>query len=297
VTLVVKPGELAADDLRDAYRRHISITLDPACLPGIADARKVVATVVAEDRTVYGINTGFGLLANKRIPFDELEELQRRLVLSHACGVGEPLPDEQVRLVMLLKIASLARGHSGVRQVLIDALISLFNAGVYPRIPSQGSVGASGDLAPLAHLSLPLIGEGEVRYQGNWLAAKEGLAHAGLSPMRLAPKEGLALLNGTQVSTAMALAALFETERVFNAAVIAGALSVDAALGSDAPFDDRIHRARGHSGQQKIAMNLFDELGTDLLRPVYDELDGKVSYNDLQILRLLAMNNEVLKNK
>ena len=219
-------------------------------MPGIDAARRVVASVVEHGETVYGVNTGFGLLASKRIPEQDLQELQRRLVLSHACGVGDLLPDDQVRLILLLKIATLARGHSGVRLTLIEALIRLLNAGVYPCIPSQGSVGASGDLAPLAHLSLPLIGEGEVRVDGQRLPAAEGLAHAGIEPLVLAPKEGLALLNGTQVSTAMALAALFQGERLFNAGLVAGALSIDAALGSDSPFDARVQRVRGQPGQE-----------------------------------------------
>lgn len=252
-TLIINPGALSVDDLRIAYRRPIQVELNAECVAGIDAARRVVASVVERGETVYGVNTGFGLLANKRIPEQDLEELQRRLVVSHACGVGELLPDDQVGLILLLKIASLARGHSGVRLALIEALIRLLNAGVYPCIPSQGSVGASGDLAPLAHLSLPLIGEGEVRIEGERLPGVKGLAHAGIEPLVLAPKEGLALLNGTQVSTAMALAALFQGERLFNAAMVAGSLSIDAALGSDSPFDARIQQVRGQPGQEDTA--------------------------------------------
>ena len=174
-------------------------------------------------------------------------------MLSHAAGTGEPLPDEVVRLILVLKIASLAQGYSGVRPVTLRALQSLLNAGVYPLIPAQGSVGASGDLAPLAHMSATLLGVGEVRFRGRVLSAREGLRRAGLRPMKLAAKEGLALLNGTQVSTALAVAGLFAIENVFAAALVAGAMSVDALKGSDAPFDARIHVLRRQPGQQNVA--------------------------------------------
>jgi histidine ammonia-lyase len=202
---------------------------------------------------VYGVNTGFGKLASTRIAKDDLEVLQLKLLRSHAVGVGEPLAANVVRLILLLKAASLARGHSGVREEVIDTLLELYNHGITPVIPCQGSVGASGDLAPLAHLCLPLVGEGEVFYQDQRLSASDALKQAGLEPLTLSAKEGLALINGTQVSTAIALDALFATERVFDAAIIAGALTLDAARGSDGPFDARIHAVRGQPGQMDCA--------------------------------------------
>jgi histidine ammonia-lyase len=212
-----------------------------------------VARIVAEGKPVYGINTGFGKLAQTHIAADQLELLQRNLVLSHSVGVGPLLPDAVVRLTMLLKVASLARGYSGVRPEVVDALVALLNAGIHPCIPSKGSVGASGDLAPLAHMSAALMGWGQVRRGGEIVPASQGLEEAGLAPLTLGPKEGLALLNGTQVSTALALQGLFAAENVFAAAVVAGAMSVDAAMGSDTPFDARIHELRGHQGQIEVA--------------------------------------------
>jgi histidine ammonia-lyase len=193
------------------------------------------------------------LLAQKRIPHDDLRHLQVNLVLSHAAGTGPLLPANVVRLVMLLKINSLARGFSGVRPVIIEHLLKMLNAGVLPRIPSQGSVGASGDLAPLAHLGCALIGVGDVDVADQVMPATDALQSIGLSPLELDPKEGLALLNGTQVSTALALTGLFGVMKVFAAAMVAGGLSVDAALGSVAPFDQRIQEVRLHPGQQDCA--------------------------------------------
>ncbi|HYE48871.1 MAG TPA: histidine ammonia-lyase [Azospirillaceae bacterium] len=248
-TLRLAPGKLTLEQLRRAYYAPCRVEIDPADLERAARSAGTVADIMATGRTVYGINTGFGLLAKTRIPNDRLSQLQRNLVLSHAVGTGEPLPDAVVRLVLVLKLASLARGYSGVRAEVIEALAKLTDAGVYPVIPAKGSVGASGDLAPLAHLVAPLLGVGEVRVDGRVLPAAEGIAHAGLTPIELGPKEGLALLNGTQVSTALALAGLFQAERVMAAALVTGAMSVDAARGSDTPFDARIHELRGQKGQ------------------------------------------------
>ncbi len=208
---------------------------------------------MARGERVYGVNTGFGLLASTSISTDNLKALQRNLVLSHSAGTGPLLDDATVRLILALKIAALAQGYSGVRWSLIEAMVRLAEAEVYPCIPAKGSVGASGDLAPLAHLSSALIGVGEVRHRGEILPAAEGLRRAGLSPLELGPKEGLALLNGTQVSTALALIGLFAIEDDFAAALVAGALSVDAAKGSDTPFDPRIQVIRGHPGQATVA--------------------------------------------
>jgi histidine ammonia-lyase len=243
------PGQLGLAQLRDLGTAGHTIALHEACRAGIRASADLVQQAAAGDAAVYGVNTGFGKLANQRIGHDDLATLQLNLLRSHAVGVGEPLAPEVVRLILLLKAASLARGYSGVREAVVDALLALYNRGLTPVIPCQGSVGASGDLAPLAHLCLPLIGEGELLLDGVRMPALAALQQAGLTPLQLSAKEGLALINGTQVSTALALHALFATERVFEAAVISGALTLDAARGSDGPFDARIHAVRGQPGQ------------------------------------------------
>ena len=247
--LTLIPGSLTLAQLRQVWQQPLQLTLDESAHQAINDSVACVEAIVAEGRTAYGINTGFGLLAQTRIATHDLENLQRSLVLSHAAGVGEPLDDNIVRLMMVLKINSLARGFSGIRLSVIQALIALVNAGVYPWIPAKGSVGASGDLAPLAHMSLTLLGEGKARYRGEWLPAATALQKAGLAPVTLAAKEGLALLNGTQASTAFALRGLFEAEDLFASAVVCGALTTEAVLGSRRPFDARIHDVRGQRGQ------------------------------------------------
>jgi histidine ammonia-lyase len=251
--LDIAAGKLTLGMLRRIARGEARVALDPATRPAIDASRAAVQQAVDHGAPAYGINTGFGKLAKTHIANDQLERLQTNLVHSHAVGTGALLDDATVRLVLMLKAASLARGYSGVRPEVIDALMALYNAGVLPSLPSQGSVGASGDLAPLAHMTLALMGEGEVRIDGTAVAATEGLRRAGLSAMSLAAKEGLALLNGTQVSTALALKALFEVEDIFAAAVVTGALSVDAAKGSDTPFDARIQEVRGQPGQIDVA--------------------------------------------
>ncbi|MDP2066952.1 MAG: histidine ammonia-lyase [Burkholderiaceae bacterium] len=248
-TEILTAGGLTLAQLRRIAAEAVPVALDPACRPGVRAAAALVHRAASGGAAVYGVNTGFGKLANTRIARDDLATLQLKLLRSHAVGVGEPLPERVVRLVLVLKAASLARGHSGVREEVMDGLLALYNAGVIPVIPCQGSVGASGDLAPLAHLCLPLIGEGEAFYRGQRLPATTALAQAGLQALALGAKEGLALINGTQVSTALALDGLFGAERVFEAAVISGALSLDAARGSDGPFDARIHAVRGQPGQ------------------------------------------------
>ncbi|MGM3226810.1 histidine ammonia-lyase [Dickeya zeae] len=247
------PGTVDLATLRAIYRGNVTLTLAAQARTAVAAAQETVQNIVRQDRVVYGINTGFGKLAQTRIPADRLAELQRNLVLSHSVGIGDLLPDDVVRLVMATKVISLARGHSGVRLQVIDTLLALFNAGVMPCIPEKGSVGASGDLAPLAHLSLLLLGEGQARVDGALIPAADGLARAGVEPLVLGPKEGLALLNGTQVSTALALRGLFEAENVFAAGLVAGALSLEAIKGSVKPFDARIHQARGQHGQIAVA--------------------------------------------
>jgi len=252
-SIFLRPAELTLADLRALWAAPCRLAVDPRAQAGVERAAATVSEIVAAHRTVYGINTGFGLLARTRIDDARLAELQRALVLSHSAGTGPLLDDPTVRLVIGLKLASLGRGHSGVRWQLIEMLAELHNRGVVPCIPSQGSVGASGDLAPLAHLSSVLIGEGAARVGERTLPGAAALREVGLEPIALAPKEGLALVNGTQVSTALALHALFATERVVAAAFVAGALSVDACLGSDVPFDPRVHALRGHRGQSGAA--------------------------------------------
>src|SRR5277367_2619642 len=252
-TVELHAGTLSLAALRRIYEQPTVMRLSAHDRARIAAASALVDKIVATGEAAYGINTGFGLLAQTRIPAEQLELLQRNLLLSHAAGVGAALPDEVVRLTLALKINALARGHSGVTAGLMDALLALLEHGVYPVIPAQGSVGASGDLAPLAHLSTALLGLGRVRVRGAMLPAADGLRMAGLKPIKLHAKEGLALINGTQVSTALALAGLFGAEDVFAAAVVAGALSVDALKASDTPFDERIHEIRGQPGQIAVA--------------------------------------------
>ncbi len=247
------PGQLRLSDIKTLRDHSIHLALDPACEASIQAASQTIHNIIQQKQTVYGINTGFGALASKRISDNDLESLQRRIVLSHAAGTGDYLSDDVVRLLLLLKINSLARGFSGVRMETIQALIALFNANLYPLIPEKGSVGASGDLAPLAHMSTILLGVGEVRHQGNIISAEDALAKIGLKPLTLAPKEGLALLNGTQASTALALTGLFKAEEVFVSALAAGALTTDAIKGTTTPFDARIHAIRGHQGQSQVA--------------------------------------------
>ncbi len=253
LNLELNPGHISLSELRKISRSPVNLSLSANAIPDIEASTRVVEQVIAEDRVVYGINTGFGLLANTRILPDDLEELQRSIVLSHAAGIGKLMHDETVRLMMTLKINSLARGFSGIRLEVIQALIELVNSQVYPCVPQKGSVGASGDLAPLAHMSTILLGEGEARHNGKIISGLEALKIAGLEPITLAPKEGLALLNGTQASTAFALEGLFAAEDLFASATLCGAMSVEAALGSRRPFDARIHQVRGHQAQMDAA--------------------------------------------
>jgi histidine ammonia-lyase len=240
--------------------------LDDASLDRIRASAASVERIVAGGETVYGVNTGFGLLANTRIPPERLAELQRNLILSHSCGLGEMLPRHVVRLMIVLKLLGLGRGYSGVRPLVIDALQVLLDQDAMPLIPAQGSVGASGDLAPLAHLIAALLGEGRIDVAGDTLPATDALPKLGMKPLELGPKEGLALINGTQASTAIALDALFTAERVFGAALGAGALSVDALKGSVKPFDPRISEVRGQPGQIRVAAEIRGLLdGSEIL--------------------------------
>ncbi|MGV3494210.1 MAG: histidine ammonia-lyase [Ramlibacter sp.] len=271
----ITPGELTLAQLRRLVDTpDLRVALDPSCRAAIRASAGMVRRAMEGDAPVYGVNTGFGKLATVRIAREDLAVLQLKLLRSHAVGVGEPLPQRVVRLVLLLKAASLARGFSGVREEVVDTLLAMHNRGVLPVIPSQGSVGASGDLAPLAHLCLPLIGEGEACYQGQHMPGSQAMERAGIRPLQLGPKEGLALINGTQVSTALALDALLAADKLFEAGVITGALTLDAARGSDAPFDPRIHAVRGQPGQVDCAAAYRALLvGSEIRRSHLDEDD------------------------
>jgi histidine ammonia-lyase len=253
VRVDLRAGELRADDVRALLRDDASLALDPSARTAVDRAAEVVAAIAARDVSVYGVNTGFGKLAQTRIPRDKLADLQRNLVISHACGVGPLLPRNVVRLAIALKVNSLARGFSGVRWTVVETLLACLERDVLPAIPGQGSVGASGDLAPLAHLSAALLGVGDVVVGDRRVPASEALPRAGIALLELRAKEGLALLNGTQVSTALALRGLVGAEDVLAASVVAGALSIEAALGSVRPFDARIHAVRGHASQSDVA--------------------------------------------
>ena len=241
-------------------------SLDQASLQRVTDSAAAVERIVAGGETVYGVNTGFGLLASTRIPDDRLAELQTNLILSHSAGLGKPLPRHVTRLMIVLKLLGLGRGFSGVRPKVIDALQSLLDRDAMPEIPAQGSVGASGDLAPLAHLIAALMGHGRIDVGGEVMTAADALQTLEMEPLALGPKEGLALINGTQASTAIALDALFTGERLFGAAIAAGALSVDALKGSCRPFDPRISGLRGQPGQIRVAAALSELLkGSEIL--------------------------------
>jgi histidine ammonia-lyase len=256
--------------------RGASLSLSSEVYTKVDRAAATVAAIVAKGEAVYGINTGFGKLANVRIADSDLETLQRNLVLSHAAGVGEHVSAPIVRLMMALKLVSLGRGASGVRRETMKLLHGMLTASVIPVVPSRGSVGASGDLAPLAHLAAAMIGEGDAFYGGERMPAVYALGRAGLEPVVLAPKEGLALLNGTQFSTAHALHALFAIERVFRSALITGALSTDAARGSDTPFDARIQTLRGHRGQIDVAAALRALMDGSGIRASHRTLDDRI---------------------
>ncbi|MGH8198723.1 MAG: histidine ammonia-lyase [Steroidobacteraceae bacterium] len=259
--LTLKPGAISLAELRRVARGADTVGLADGWRNSVEQSLAAVRARLAAGESLYGINTGFGKLARTRISDDELTKLQLYLVRSHAAGVGAPLADSTVRLVLTLKAASLARGFSGVRAVVIERLLQLVNAGIHPLVPGQGSVGASGDLAPLAHLSLALIGEGRVRVQGVQQDCAAALKAARIEPLTLGPKEGLALLNGTQVSTALALEALFAAEDLLAGSILSGAMSVDAALGSRVPFDARIHGVRGQPSQIAVAAAFRAVLG------------------------------------
>jgi histidine ammonia-lyase len=274
--LVLQPGALTLDDLQAVHAGGVELAIDASADAVIAASAAVVQRAAAGDAAVYGVNTGFGKLASTRISRDDLDALQRNLIRSHSVGVGEPLAPAVVRLMLALKAASLARGFSGVRPVVIDTLIAAHNAGLVPCVPSQGSVGASGDLAPLSHMTLALMGEGEMMVGSARKPALAVLQEAGIAPLKLEAKEGLALINGTQTSTALALHALLSFEPVLEAALVVGALTVDAARGSDGPFDPRIHALRGQPGQIDVARYYRRLLERSVIRKSHLEGDDRV---------------------
>jgi len=274
--MILQPGHLTLDDLQALHAGGVSLALAPSAWPAVEASAAVVQRAAAGDAPVYGVNTGFGKLASTRIGADDLAALQRNLIRSHSVGVGEPMAAPVVRLILALKAASLARAHSGVRPVVIQTLLDVFNAGLVPHIPSQGSVGASGDLAPLSHMTLALLGEGEFIVDGQRQPAAQALHAHGIAPLELAAKEGLALINGTQASTALALHALFSFEPVLEAALVIGALTVDAARGSDGPFDPRIHALRGQPGQIDVARYYRALLQGSEIRSSHREGDDRV---------------------
>ena len=260
------PGQATLDVLERLYEGRQSFSLDPACRPSLEASAARVQAVVDGDEAVYGINTGFGKLASIRIRKADTVTLQRNLILSHSAGTGQPLPIPVVRLMMALKLLSLGRGASGVRWCVIEQIERFIAADIVPVVPGQGSVGASGDLAPLAHMTAALLGEGKVYHRSTMAYAKDALASAGIDPLVLSAKEGLALINGTQASTALALAGLFQAWRLVLVSLTSSALSVDAAMGTSAPFREEIHTLRGHPGQIEAARRLRELLdGSNIL--------------------------------
>lgn len=277
MTLVLTPGSVPLADWRRIYWTGTAdVVLDPASAGPVAASAAAVALILAKGEPIYGINTGFGRLASIRIDDADLERLQRNIVLSHAAGVGEPMAPAVARLMMTLKLASLAQGASGIAPSTLALLAAVLARDLVPVVPGQGSVGASGDLAPLAHMTATMIGVGEMVFAGERMPAEAALARAGLTPIVLGPKEGLALLNGTQFSTAYALAGLFEAERLLQSALVTGALSTDAARGSDTPFDPRIHALRRHRGQIDVAHALRGLMAGSTIRASHITGDERV---------------------
>lgn len=285
--LVIKPGEVSLSMIRMIVKHHIPISLDPAAYKRIDASKRLVDNIIEDGRPVYSINTGFGALAKVKIAPQQYAKLQRNIVLSHATGVGKFLDDEIVRIILFLKINALAQGYSGVRREVIDFLIEMYNNEVYPCIPEKGSVGASGDLAPLAHLSLPIIGAGQVRVHGILCESKPELRKIGLKPLDLEPKEGLALLNGTQVSTALALRGLLRAEECFAGAVVSGAMSVDAFKGSTTPFDPDIQKVRRQQGQMDVAKLYINLLKGSAIRESHMDHEHDPKVQDPYSLRCM----------
>lgn len=275
-TLTLTPGSVSLADLEHVFRAECAVRLDASCRPAIELAQGRIAAAAAGEAAVYGVNTGFGKLASVKIASEDTAVLQRNLILSHCCGVGPAIPRGHARLMMVLKLLSLGRGASGVRLAIIDLLEAMLDKGVTPVIPAQGSVGASGDLAPLAHMAAVMMGEAEAEYQGAVLPGAEALAAAGLKPVTLGPKEGLALINGTQFCTAFALAGLFGAWAAAQSALVTSALTTDAIMGSTAPLQPEIHMLRGHRGQIEAASTLRALLAGSLIRESHRDGDSRV---------------------
>nr|WP_319486544.1 histidine ammonia-lyase [uncultured Cohaesibacter sp.] len=275
-TVSLVPGAVSLKDLETIYRQGLAVTIDRSAKPAIEEAADRVRKAARGAEAVYGVNTGFGKLASVKIAPEDTATLQRNLILSHCCGVGEEMEPATVRLVMTLKLLSLARGASGVRWEILELIEACLAKGVTPIIPSQGSVGASGDLAPLAHMTAVLIGEGEATYAGERLSGAEALAKAGLTPVTLGPKEGLGLINGTQVSTAFALVGLFGALRMAEACLVTASLSTDAIMGSTAPLLPEIHALRGHRGQIEAARIMRKLMSGSEIRESHRDGDTRV---------------------
>ena len=275
-SLTLTPGAATLDQLAQVFFEETPVLLDPVCRPSVEAAAARIAQAAAGDEPVYGVNTGFGKLASIKVAASDTAALQRNLILSHCCGVGAPVSRTMARLIMVLKLLSLGRGASGVRWELIEPLQEMLVRGVTPVIPSQGSVGASGDLAPLAHMTAVIIGEGEAEFEGVRLPGAEALARAGLSPIALGPKEGLAFINGTQFSTAFALAGLFRAWRAARTSLVTAALSTDAIMGSTAPLQPEIHSLRGHRGQIEAAAKMRALLEGSVIRESHRDNDTRV---------------------
>ena len=275
-TLTLTPGAVTLDDLLEVFRDCAAVRLDPSCRPAMIDAHARIDAAAAGDAAVYGVNTGFGKLASVKIEARDTATLQRNLILSHCCGVGPAIPRAHARLMMVLKLLSLGRGASGVRLELVDLLQDMLVRDVTPVIPVQGSVGASGDLAPLAHMAAVMMGHGEATYQGEVLPGDKALSRAGLTPLVLGAKEGLALINGTQFSTAFALVGLFDAWRAMSSALVTSALSTDAIMGSTAPLQPEIHALRGHAGQIDAAHTMRTLLEGSIIRESHRDDDTRV---------------------
>ncbi|MBT2132395.1 histidine ammonia-lyase [Aliiroseovarius lamellibrachiae] len=275
-TLTLTPGAVSLAELSQIYWGEASVILDPTCRPAVEEAAKRIDAAARGDMAVYGVNTGFGKLASMKIEAKDTATLQRNLILSHCCGVSTPVERRMSRMIMVLKLLSFGRGASGVRWAYVELLQGMLARGVTPQIPSQGSVGASGDLAPLAHMAAVIIGEGEAEYEGEVLPGAEALKRAGLEPIQLGPKEGLAFINGTQFSTAFALSGLFQAWRAAQSSLVTSALSTDAIMGSTAPLQPEIHSLRGHKGQIEAASAMRNLLEGSEIRESHREDDTRV---------------------
>ena len=274
--MLLRPGQLSLEELQAIHAGGQPLVMDPAALPRILASAAVVQRAAEGDAPVYGVNTGFGKLASLRIAPADTATLQRNLILSHCCGVGPAISRRHARLLMVLKLLSFGRGASGVRWEFVELIEAMLAKGVTPQIPVQGSVGASGDLAPLSHMTAVIIGEGEAEYQGQIMPGAKALAAAGLKPIQLGPKEGLAFINGTQFSTAFALAGLFDGWNAAQSALVTSALSTDAIMGSTAPLQPEIHTLRGHAGQIEAAAFMRNLLAGSEIRESHIEGDARV---------------------